>query len=65
MTFQKDFLENLVNRQIAVTIFLLNGVKLQGCLIECDDTALLLKRENMVQLVYKHAVSTIMPVKPI
>ena len=49
----------------AVTVFLLNGVKLQGHIIDVDEKTLLLKRENMTQLVFKHAVSTIMPLSPI
>ncbi len=62
MTLRRRFLDDLEQRQAPVTIFLLNGVKLQGCIVESDDATLLLKREHMTQLVFKHAISTIMPV---
>ncbi len=64
MTLQQRFLDDLQQRQAAVTIFLLNGVKLQGHILENDEATLLLKREHMTQLVFKHAISTIMPVHP-
>ena len=44
----------------AVTIFLLNGGT--GHILESDDRTVLLRRENMTQLVYKHAISTLMPI---
>ena len=44
-----------------VTMFLVNGVMLQGSIQAYDLFSLLLEREHMVQLVYKHAVSTIQP----
>ena len=50
---------------IAVTVFLVNGVKLQGIITWFDNFCLLLKRDQHVQLVYKHAISTIMPAVPV
>ena len=58
---QNDFLNDIKNNKIAVTVFLINGVKLQGVITWFDDTSLLLRRDGHTQLVYKHAVSTIMP----
>ena len=58
---QNDFLNDIKNNKIAVTVFLINGVKLQGVITWFDDNALLLRRDGHTQLVYKHAVSTIMP----
>jgi len=49
----------------AVTVFLVNGVKLQGIITWFDNFSILLKRDQHVQLVYKHAISTIMPVAPV
>ena len=46
---------------MAVTVFLINGVKLQGIITQQDEESLLLRRDGHTQLVYKHAVSTIMP----
>ncbi len=58
---QNDFLNDIKNNKIAVTVFLINGVKLQGVITWFDDNSLLLRRDGHTQLVYKHAVSTIMP----
>lgn len=56
-----DFLDDLKEDKVAVTVFLINGVKLQGIITSHDDESLLLRRDGHTQLVYKHAVSTIMP----
>ncbi len=56
-----DFLTKLQKEEISVTVFLVNGVKLQGIITFFDDESLLLRRDGHTQLIYKHAVSTIMP----
>lgn len=48
-----------------VTMFLVNGVMLQGGIVAFDLFCMLLQREGLVQLVYKHAVSTIQPAHPL
>ena len=48
-----------------VTVFLVNGVKLQGVVTWFDNFSMLLRRESHIQLVYKHAISTIMPSGPL
>jgi host factor-I protein len=48
-----------------LTIFLVNGVKLQGVVTWFDNFCVLLRRDGHSQLVYKHAISTIMPGHPI
>lgn len=62
---QEVFLNSVRKDHIAVTVFLVNGVKLQGIITWFDNFSLLLKRDQHIQLVYKHAISTIMPVQPI
>ena len=62
---QDVFLNYIRKQKTPVTIFLINGVKLQGIVTWFDNFSLLLKREAHVQLVYKHAVSTIMPTEPL
>ena len=62
---QEVFLNAIRKEKIPVTVFLINGVKLQGIVTWFDNFSLLLKREAHVQLVYKHAISTIMPTEPI
>lgn len=62
---QNDFLNNIHNNKVSVTVFLVNGVKLQGIITGFDDASLLLRRDGHTQLIYKHAVSTIMPAEAI
>ncbi len=58
---ESNFLEKLQKQESSVTVFLVNGVKLQGIVTWFDDESLLLRRDGHTQLIYKHAVSTIMP----
>lgn len=58
---QDAFLNHVRKAKVPVTIFLANGVKLQGTITWFDSFCILLTREGLSQLVYKHAVSTIMP----
>ena len=58
---QDVFLNAVRKQKVPVTVFLVNGVKLQGIVSWFDNFCLLLKRDGQVQLVYKHAISTVMP----
>ncbi|MBB4284717.1 RNA chaperone Hfq [Roseospira goensis] len=58
---QDVFLNHIRKQKTPVTVFLVNGVKLQGIVTWFDNFSLLLRRDGHTQLVYKHAVSTIMP----
>ena len=58
---QDDFLNNIRQNKISVTVFLVNGVKHQGLITWFDSFSLLLRRDGHTQLIYKHAISTIMP----
>jgi host factor-I protein len=62
---QDTFLNHVRKTKIPVTVFLVNGVKLQGIITWFDNFCLLLRRDGVSQLVYKHAISTIMPASPI
>jgi host factor-I protein len=62
---QDVFLNKIRKDKHTVTVFLVNGVKLQGVVTWFDNFSLLLRRESHVQLVYKHAISTIMPTGPL
>ena len=62
---QDIFLNKIRKEKMAVTVFLVNGVKLQGVVTWFDNFSLLLRRETHIQLVYKHAISTIMPGGPL
>jgi host factor-I protein len=58
---QDTFLNHVRKSKTSVTVFLVNGVKLQGIITWFDNFCLLLRRDGVSQLVYKHAISTIMP----
>ncbi len=60
-SLQDQFLNAVRRAKIPVTVFLVKGVKLQGTITWFDNFSMLLRREGSVQLLYKHAVSTIMP----
>lgn len=61
---QDAFLNQLRKNKTPVTVFLVKGVKLQGIVTWFDNFSLLLRRDGQSQLVYKHAISTIMPGQP-
>jgi host factor-I protein len=58
---QDTFLNHVRKTKIPVTVFLINGVKLQGIITWFDNFCVLLRPEGQSQLIYKHAISTIMP----
>ncbi len=62
---QDVFLNHIRKNKVPVTVFLVNGVKLQGVINWFDNFCVLLRRDGHVQLVYKHAISTVMPAGPI
>ena len=59
---QDVFLNQMRKQHEPVTVLLMNGVKLQGVITWFDNYSMLLKRDGHIQLIYKHAISTIMPV---
>lgn len=62
---QDVFLNYIRKNKTPVTVFLVNGVKLQGIATWFDNFSVLLRRDGHTQLVYKHAISTIMPSTPV
>ncbi len=58
---QDLFLNRIRKEKAPVTVFLINGVKLQGLVVSFDNFSVLLRRDGHSQLIYKHAISTIMP----
>jgi host factor-I protein len=63
-TLQDPFLNALRKERIQVSIYLVNGIKLQG-VVESFDQYVILLRNTITQMVYKHAISTIVPVKAV
>jgi host factor-I protein len=62
---QDTFLNSVRRAKTPLTIFLVNGVKLQGIVSWFDNFTVLLRRDGQAQLVFKHAISTIMPAQPV
>jgi len=62
---QDVFLNTVRKTKTPVTMFLINGVKLQGVITWFDNFSVLLRRDGHSQLVYKHAISTVMPAAPL
>lgn len=62
---QDTFLNHVRKNKIPLTVFLVNGVKLQGVISWFDNFCVLLRRDGLSQLVYKHAISTVMPSQPV
>lgn len=60
--FQDTFLNNLRKEKISVTIFLFNGYKLNGIVKGFDNYVILLESDKGQQLVYKHSISSIIPI---
>jgi host factor-I protein len=59
---QNEFLEGLRKESIPVSIFLVNGIKLQGQ-IDCFDQYVILLKSNSHQAIFKHAISTVVPAR--
>jgi host factor-I protein len=64
-TLQDQFLTAAAREQERMTLFLVNGVMLQGAVTGFDQFSLILERGGQVQLVYKHAISTLQPAHPL
>lgn len=62
---QDVFLNSVRKTKTPLTVFLVNGVKLQGVITWFDNFCVLLRRDGHSQLVYKHAISTVMPLNPV
>jgi host factor-I protein len=62
---QDMFLNSLRRSKTPVTMFLVKGVKLQGIITWFDNFSVLLRRDGQAQLIYKHAISTIMPAQAV
>ena len=56
---EKVFLEKLFEKKLPITIFLTCNVKLQGTIKSMDENSILLEHEGRLQLIYKHAISTV------
>lgn len=61
---QDSFLHTLKEENVAVSIFLVNGIKLHGVVDQFDEQVVMLKN-GITQMIYKHAISTVVPSRPL
>ena len=64
LLLQKMFIESIIKENIPVSIYLVNGVQLKGYIEKFDDDSLVLKND-IAQIIFKHAISIIVPTKSI
>lgn len=64
-SLQEQFLLQCRRERVPVTVFMVNGFQMRGVILNHDSFVLLLDADGKQEMVYKHAVSTIMPVRPI
>ena len=64
-TLQDRFLIQCRSERMPVTVFMVNGFQMRGVIVDYDSFVILLDAEGKQEMVYKHAVSTIMPIRPI
>ena len=62
---QDTFLRHVREHKVPVTVFLANGIRLQGHVGAFDTYSVLLVRDRQAQVVYKHGISTILPSEPV
>ena len=62
---QETFLNRARKDRVPLTVFLVNGFQLRGTIISFDPFSVLLDSEGKQQMIYKHAISTITPARPI
>ncbi len=62
---QDVFLNVAKKEKIGITIYLMNGVPIKGKVLSFDNFTILVEVDKKQNLIYKHAISTIMPVKPV
>jgi host factor-I protein len=60
---QDEFLDKLCKEKLPVSIFLVNGIKLHGSIDQFDEHVIMLK-STITQMVFKHAISTVVPAQP-
>jgi len=62
---QDDLLNEIIDDKVPVTVFLMNGFQIRGTVADHDDAVVVLETEGKQQIVYKHAISTITPFRPL
>ena len=61
---QDELLDEIVEGKVPATIYLMNGFQLRGIILDHDDAVIVIEQEGKHQMIYKHAVSTVVPIRP-
>lgn len=62
---QDELLDEIINEKVPITVFLMSGFQIRGSILDHDDAVVILDVEGRQQIVYKHAISTIIPIRPL
>lgn len=62
---QEELLDEIVEGKVPATIYLMNGFQLRGIILDHDDAVIVIEQEGKHQMIYKHAVSTVVPLRPL
>lgn len=62
---QEDLLNEIADEKVPVAIYLMNGFQIRGTVADHDDAVVFVEAEGKQQIVYKHAISTIVPFRPL
>lgn len=62
---QDDLLNEIADDKIPTTVFLMNGFQIRGLIVDHDDAVVVMDVDGRQQIVYKHAISTIIPIRPL
>lgn len=65
MSLQDEILREAMKEKVPVTLFLMNGFQIRGVITEFDDNVLVIVTDGKQQMIYKHGISTVAPIRPL
>lgn len=65
MSLQDEILREAMKEKVPVTLFLMNGFQIRGVITGFDDNVLVIVTDGKQQMIYKHGVSTVAPIRPL
>lgn len=65
MSLQDEILREAMKEKVPVTLFLINGFQIRGVITGFDDNVLVIATDGKQQMIYKHSVSTVAPIRPL
>ena len=65
MSLQEEILREAMKDKVPVTLFLINGFQIRGVITGFDDNVLVIATDGKQQMIYKHSVSTVAPIRPL